>query len=311
MDLSFRKKTGSADPGNETGRPGDGGTFDTELADFLTSHHNPEQEYIIRLFRVRKIAGLAEKASYLQTWRGSVPEYDEIASVYGPGRYRCNIIYVTNERTRKYTTRYLDIDPDWGGGRGEIESGRPKPGAEIFQGNQAPGQNQSLEMFKIMAQLLNSGMKHQGAGGAIDLSGVTKAMSGIILDSARSQMELVNEVTRSRLPAPMQSQDTDESDTPFILEAIQWLRAAWTKYGPAIIGNPRAGAAMLKGQAQQLQQVQYAIDHPDEYQKLYDKFIAESGAPADRLDEFIHGLGYPTPADLMTQEQTGDTEQAE
>jgi len=281
----------------------EGGSFDVELQDFLAQHHDPEAEYVIRLFRVRRIAGLPEKNAYLQTWRGSVPEYDEIAAVYGPGKYRCNIIYMQADGKRRYSSRIFEIDPDWGGARGEQDSGRNRQPVDAYQGINA-NQQTTLEMFRIMAGLFSSGMKAQGSGNAPDLSALTKAMSGMVLESARSQFALVDELARARLPAGTHQDDSDD-DTPFIVEAIQWLRGAWSKYGSAILGNPKAGAAMLKGQAASLQQVQYAITHPHEYKTLYDRFVAESNAPPEKLDEFIHSLGYPTPADLLAQEAAG------
>ena len=88
------------------------------------------------------------------------------------------------------------------------------------------------------------------------------------------------------------------------MQAVQWCISAWQKYGSQILASPKMAGGFLKPKAQNIPQIDYALSHPEEYAQLYTQLAERSGAPTNAIDEFIHALGYPTPAELKAEQTT-------
>lgn len=289
----FGKKAGEG----PTEDPG----LDLSLTDFLMENADPAKGYIVRLFRVYKRPGQREQTAFLETWRDTMPEYEEIAEGHGPGEYRVNLIYTPPGKTRTATSRMVAIDPHWGGKDNPLNA----PGAQAVGGSSPSDRRDMMQMFQMFLGTLvqfqqAAGKNGNNSGGVAGMIEMQKALGQSIVNNYTDQNKLVTEVIRSRLDMEEPEQGIDPN-APFVMQAFQWLMAAWGKYGPQILAAPGAAGKFMKGKAQGLQQIQYALDHPEQYEQLYTQFQSETGAPADKLDQFIHALGYPTPAELRAE----------
>lgn len=295
----------------EKGPPEDLSAFDLSLSDFLLEHMDPRAGYKCRLFRIYTPPGKREKCAFLQTWDDTIPEYEEIASEYGPGCYRLNVIYSPPGGKRTATSRRIDIDPNWGGRSASPEVAPANQGAASMYGAQE-AQRQQMQMFQMflstLVQVFNGTQKGNGNGAGAGLAAIAemqKAMAQMAIDSYDNQNRLIAKVQRDRLDIGADEPEVD-GDAPFVMQAIQWLMAAWKQYGPQIMSNPKIAGKFLQPKAQGVEQIEYALSHPDEYANLYQAFMDRSGAKSDAIDEFIHALGYPTPQELKAQQAAGE-----
>lgn len=282
--------------------------LDLALSDFLLENADPRKGYTARLFRVHREAG-REKTAYLEVWRDSVPDYDEIATKYGPGSYRVNVIYNPPGKARTATSRTIHIDPEFGG---NVAGRNVMAGGGELAHMMGTAQQQSQQMLSMFGMFLDSLVKFQqaskpngnGGGGFAMLADMQKAMGESMIASYSNQTKLIDRMMRDKLDVGADEPEIDGT-APFVMQAVHWCMAAWDKYGKQILAAPKAAGGFLKGKAQGIPQIDYALSHPEEYEQLYNQFSQASGAPTNAIDDFIHGLGYPTPAELRTQTETG------
>jgi len=275
--------------------------IDLGVQDFLLEHADRSKGFTIRLFRVYRRPGRKDGFGFLQTWHDIVPEFDEVAAAYGPGEYRFNLIYSDPKRGRAATSRTFAVDPDWGGQR-QVQQGPAQfsPGGDPFAAAR-DARRETIEMMKVFLDAFNNQGKGNGQSDGF-LADLQKNLGDIALANFEQQNKLINEVNRSRLALP--ADDEEEEEAPFVLQAAQWLLAAWRKWGPQIMAAPKQAGAMLKPQIQDNAHVQYALSHPDEYKTLYDTFQKQTGAPEGKINEFVHALGFPTPGELEKEAST-------
>jgi len=282
----------------------DGVDLDLSLQDFLLENADPTKGHIARLFRVYKPRGSAEKSAFLQTWRDEIPDYEEIAELYGPGEYKLNLIYSPPGQGRRIVARRFAIDPHWGGGQmaGPGAAAQVAPGLDPFTAA-SQSRREMIEMFQMVLRTvadMNKG-KANGNGSSSWLQDLQKDIGGVMVANMEANNRLIADMNRARLD--LGTAEVDEDPQPFVVQAIAWLMQAWQKYGSQILQAPKQAGALLKGQAQGQPHIQYALEHPDEYQTLYSQFQQQTGAPTDKIDEFIHALGYPTPTELAASQQ--------
>lgn len=278
-------------------------SFDLSLSDFLLEHMDPRAGYKCRLFRIYNRPGQRDKCAFLQTWEDAIPEYEEIANEYGPGPYRLNVIYSPPGGKRTATSRTINIDASWGGKSAATVPGQPA--AQMYGAQQA--QQQQMQMFQMflttLVQVFQASGKGNGNGGAgAGLAAIVemqKAMAQMTMDNYASQNKLIERVTRDRLDIGAEEPEPDSAS--FVMQAVQWLMAAWKQYGPQIMQSPKMAGKFLSPKARGLEQIEYALSHPDEYETLYTQFIERSGAKPEAIDDFIHALGYPTPHELKEE----------
>lgn len=307
--LRRKQDQGPPDQGDtDQTRNRDPGAFDLSLSDFLLEHMDPQAGYKCRLFRVYSPPGRQEKCAFLQSWADTIPEYEEIASEYGPGTYRLNVIYTPPGGKRTATSRRFDIDPNWGGKSTTQIPGGNQGAASMGMYGAQEAQRQQMQMFQMflstLVQVFNGQQKGNGNGGAgagvAALMEMQKAMAQITMDNYDSQNRLIAKMARDRLDVG-EDEPSIDGEAPFVMQAIQWLMAAWKQYGSQIMSNPKIAGKFLQPKAQGVAQIEYALSHPDEYENLYRAFIDRSGAKSEAIDEFIHALGYPTPQELKAQ----------
>jgi hypothetical protein len=240
----------------------------------------------------------------LQTWYDTVPDFEEIADKYGPGTYRVNLIYSPPGKPRTATSRIIHVADDWGGPARASQlpmSGMGGDVAAVLSSGQQQAQ-QMLSMFGMfldtMAKMSGGNGNGNGAGnGFAALAEMQKAMGESMIANYQNQSKLVDRMMRDRLDVGVEEPEIDGA-APFVIQAVQWCMKAWEKYGQQILASPKMAGGFLKPKAQGIPQIDYALSHPDEYATLYQQFAEQSGAPTESIDQFIHALGYPTPAEL-------------
>jgi hypothetical protein len=276
---------------------------DMGLADFLLENADPRESYTARVFRIYRRPGQRETTAFLQTWKDSTPEYEEIASQYGPGEYKINLIYTPPGGKRTATSRTIAIDPNWEGAALQQTGSAPAmagPAIDPFMAARE-SRREMMELFTLVLKAMGDSNKGNGqSSGAGLLEELQATLGKTMIANYETNSRLINDLNRQRLDLPPDDDDDDE-DQPFVMQAAQWLLGAWKKYGSSILAAPRQAGSMLKPQTQGNAHIQYALSHPEEYQTLYSTFQSQTGADPGKIDEFIHALGYPTPAELTTE----------
>jgi hypothetical protein len=263
--------------------------LDASLQDFLLENANGAG-YQCKIFRSYKTLNNKEQCSYLTEFQDTVPSYEVLRNLLGPGVYRINVVYTDKKGDRQYTARHVELDSD--------PLARNQPGqAQLPVAIAAQPTGLSAgDMLALITQLIKSMGEMAKTGNGKSAASELGEIAGVFAHSlgamANQQVAIMGTMQRQLLDLP--DQEPAEKRPEGLVDLLVW---AWNTFGQKLIQNPALGK-MFAPQVQTMPQVQYLINNPAEYQRVLNEFVEQEGVNPDSLAALLGALDMPTPEQL-------------
>lgn len=274
--------------------------FDVSLQDFLLENQ-VESGFTCRVFRTYKAHDGRERTSYLTSWTDTVPTYDAIRDMLGPGRYRINLTYTDARGNRQATGRIIEIDPD-------PAAPKSQP-PQLYHAQPAPAPGLSphdlISLFTVTMKTLGDMAKGNGKSTGADLGEIAQVFAQSMGMMAQQQVGIMGQMQRQMLDLPEPAEERRKPEG--LLDLIGW---AWNTFGAKLLENPALGK-MFGPQVRTMPAVEYLLNNPAEYKRVIAQFSEAEGVPAEKLYTLLGALDVPTPDELTTgQAQSGEREES-
>lgn len=285
--------------------------FPAVFAQYLAAHAEEGKTYNVVLFNHESTGyGTEPEVSYCGNFTNTVPTYDYIASTYGPGKYRLLLHYkkkqdgkptsasVTMRISRAF--RPLLDQP------GERPQGPAVPA--LLQQSMIPqltGPASENAMFGLVKHFMTivekiATAKTQPSNGGGDFVSVNKALGEMMIENAKTNMRLVNELVQNRAGL-----DEPEDDKP---ESIaDWILFVWRNFGETILTGGKALQSMARQRVEADPRFDQLLHDPAVFNEAYQALVAEAGE--EKVTKMLNILGVARPEVTPTGASEGGAPQ--
>lgn len=274
--------------------------YSEELQDFLAEAHSQRGKVHCDLSRVLRQPGHnKQELSYLARYADEIPTKADIAEKYGEGRYFLRVFFRdarTAARTSKGET--IIIDPD--ACRPLLRGQRVDNGVRDLP-SQGMGPHEMMLMYTqtlqaVMGIVQTAINKSHDGNGATDFNQISARLTDILLANARSNQEIIQQVTRKQLldQGAIEEEQEEQEENPF----IDVVRGLWRVFGEKLLTGGFGFAKMISPTIKDNETFKAMLADPVRFREAYDVLCAD--VPQDNVDRVLKMLKITVPPVVPT-----------
>lgn len=235
---------------------------------------------------------------YLAEWENTIPGYNDVASRFGGGDYRLEVIFQTEDGKQEKRSHDFHIDQRF----------MPPAGAQVPAIAAAPSMSgsagsrdlieiiltQQTAMMNNVFGLLTAVITAQSKNNPISeaMQPLFEGFQTMMVHSARNTMDIVSDFSRKMLQIPEEPEEQEEPAGDFagIIDAVKTF---WTQYARPILAATKSQQTFYAKQVRNTDMYKQLSENPELFAAAYDELCKT--APVEKVNQLLSVLGLEVP----------------